>query len=387
MRLWIPVQSGFESVVKRELYSLGFEKAAAENGRIAVEGDYSDVARLNVFLSGGERVLLEIGRFVARTFDELFDGVYSIAWENYLKRDSKILMDGKSALSALGAIKSMGGVVKKAVLRRMADKMKSGRELFPETGDRTIVCFSVYKDEVVVYLDTSGDGLHKRGYRTLAYSAPLRETTAAGLVSLSFYHPDVDEKKPFADIFCGSGTIAIEAAMKAAHIAPGVNRSFDFCNWKFMPNDILRKAKEEAKDKEKPSVRPDIYASDISAEALSIARYHARRAGVEKYVRFQRADMRDFTSSTPCGVLISNPPYGERLMQEKEVQTLYRDFGKIFRALPDWSAYILTSFDSFERFFGKSADRKKKLSNANLACSLYSYFGKKPQKSDDNFIK
>lgn len=382
MKLWIPVQSGLESVVKKELYALGYEKAPAENGRISVDGEFKDVARLNTFLRSGERVLMEVGRFPARTFDEFFEGFYSLPWERYLKRDSKILMDGRSALSTLGAIKAMGGVAKKAIIRRLADKLKNGKELFPETGARTVVCFSAYKDEITVCMDTSGDGLHKRGYRSLAYSAPLKETTAAGLIALSFYNPDSDEKKPFADIFCGSGTLPIEAAMLAAKIAPGLQRSFDFENWDFIPKDYMRYVREEAEDVKRRTVRPEIYGADISEEAISIAKYHAKRAGVAEYIRFEKADMRTFSAKLPYGVLISNPPYGERLSDSEQVKTLYKDLGKVFRSLPDWSGYFLTSFDSFERFFGKTADRKKKLSNANLACSLYSYFGKKPEKRE-----
>ncbi len=387
MKLWIPVQSGFESVVKKELYALGFEKAPAENGRIAVDGELEDVARLNTFLRSGERVLMEVGRFTARTFDEFFDGFYALPWERYLKKDSKILMDGRSALSALGAIKAMGGVAKKAVIRRLADKLKNGKELFPETGARTVVCFSAYKDEITVCIDTSGDGLHKRGYRSLAYSAPLKETTAAGMIALSFYNPELNEKKPFADIFCGSGTLPIEAAMLAARIAPGLNRTFDFEKWDFIPKDGIRRVREEAEDIKRRNVRPEIYGADISEEAISIAKYHAKRAGVAEYIRFEKADMRKFQSETPYGVLISNPPYGERLSDPEQVKTLYKNLGKIFRSLPNWNGYFLTSFDGFERFFGKTADRKKKLSNANLACSLYSYFSQKPEKTESNFKK
>lgn len=386
MRLLVPVQSGLESIVKRELYALGYENTPAENGRVFVNGELFDIARLNVFLRCGERVLLEVGKFTATTFDEFFDGFYAIPWENYLKRDSKILMDGKSMLSELGAIKAMGGVAKKAIIRRLADKL-GGKSLFPETGARTVVGFFAYKNEISVTLDTSGDGLHKRGYRTLAYTAPLKETTAASLIALSFYNPERDEKKPFADIFCGSGTLPIEAAMRAANIAPGQNRSFDYENWDFIPKQYTTRAREEGKDGEKRFLKPDIYGADISEDAISIAKYHAKRAGVAEFIRFERADMRKFERKDPFGVLISNPPYGERLMQENEVKELYKSLGKTFRALPKWSGYFLTSFDGFERYFGKSADRKKRLSNANLTCSLYSYFGEKPEKTGNDFKK
>ena len=384
MKLLIPVASGLEQITKRQLFSLGFDKAPAENGRIEVEGDWQDIARLNVFLRSGERVLIVLHRFHATTFDELYEGFYSIPWEDWLSIDSQILMDGKSVLSQLAAIKAAGGVAKKAIISRLADKVRSGRKTFSETGARSIVGFSIFKDEVTVTLDTSGDGLHKRGYRSLAYSAPLKETLAAGLIDSTFYNPDKDIEKPFADPFCGSGTLPIEAAMKALHLAPGMQRDFDFTHWACTPKGILERAKEEAKAKELRGVKPVIFASDMNPEAISIAKYHAKRAGVEKYIRFSVADARAFTSEQKYGVLLSNPPYGERLSEEKEVRSLMSAFGKTFRALPDWNAYILTSLPDFERYFGKSADKKKKLFNAHLVCGFYSYFGKPPKSDDEN---
>ncbi|MBQ8322916.1 MAG: class I SAM-dependent RNA methyltransferase [Clostridia bacterium] len=379
MKLLIPVAFGLEQTTKRQLFSLGFDRAPAENGRIELDGDWNAVAKLNLFLRSGERVLIRLAKFPARTFDELYEGVYAIEWENYLTMESKILMDGKSVQSTLAAVKAAGGVAKKAIIRRLSDKLRTGRKTFAETGARSIVGVSIFKDEVTVTLDASGDGLHKRGYRSLAYSAPLKETLAAGLIDESFYNPDRDGEKPFADLFCGSGTLPIEAAMKALHIAPGVNRTFDFEHWACAPKAAIAQAREEAKDSVLRGVKPDIYGGDINPEAISIAKYHAKRAGVEKYIRFEVADARKFTSENKYGVLISNPPYGERLSDETQVRSLMRELGKTFRALPDWNAYILTSLPEFERYFGKSADKKKKLYNANLLCGLYAYFGKPPK--------
>ena len=388
MKLLIPVAAGLEQTVKRQLFKLGYEKAPAENGRIEVEGDFNDIARLNVFLRGGERVCMQVGKFPASTFDELYEGVYAIPWENYLTRESKILMNGSSLSSQLAAIKASGGVAKKAIIRRLADKLKTNGKTFPETGARTVVGISILRDEVTVTLDTTGEGLHKRGYRTLSYTAPLKETLAACLIDNTFYNPDADEEKPFADPFCGSGTLPIEAALKALHVAPGVNRRFDFEHWDFFPSSYLMHAREEAKDNEKRERKIQIFGSDVSPEAISIARYHAKQAGVEQYIRFSVLDARKFSSKTPYGVLLSNPPYGERLSDTASVQTLMREFGKTFRALPDWNAYLFTSLPSFERYFGKTADKKKKLSNANLPCELYSYFGKPPKLQDkQNKIK
>ena len=382
MTLLIPVASGLEQTVKRQLFQLGYEKAPAENGRIELDGDFSDIARLNVFLRGGERVCIKLARFPASSFDELYEGFYALPWEDYLTADSKILMDGKCVQSKLGAVKASGGVAKKAIIKRLADKLSMGRKTFSESGARSVVGFSIFKDEVTVTLDTTGEGLHKRGYRTLAYSAPLKETLAACLVDSTFYNPDKDEEKPFADPFCGSGTLPIEAAMKALHIAPGINRSFDFERWGFVDPVHIHRAREEAKDGEVRTRRPCILASDLSEKAISIARYHAKRAGVEEHIRFSVLDARKFYHATPYGVLLSNPPYGERLLEETQVQSLMRDFGKTFRALPDWNAYIFTSLQGFERYFGKTADKKKKLSNANLPCGLYSYFGTPPKAAD-----
>ena len=383
MKLLIPVASGLEQITKRQLFTLGYEKAPADNGRIEVEGDWLDIARLNLFLRSGERVLILLARFHAETFDELFDGVYALPWEEWLTADSQILMDGKSVQSKLAAIKAAGGVAKKAIIRRLADKAKSKRQTFTETGARSIVGVSIFKDEVSITLDTSGEGLHKRGYRSLAYSAPLKETLAAGLIDSTFYNPDKDVQKPFADPFCGSGTLPIEAAMKALHIAPGKNRDFDFTAWRCTPNGVLAQAKDEAFALEKHDIKPVILASDINPQAISIAKYHAKKAGVDKYIRFSVADATQFKSTDKYGVHVSNPPYGERLGEEKEVQALMGAFGKAFRALEDWNGYILTSLPEFERWFGKTADKKKKLFNANLVCGFYSYFGKPPKLQDE----
>ena len=382
MKLLIPVASGLEQITKRQLFTLGYEKAPADNGRIEIDGDWQDVARLNVLLRSGERVLIVLARFSAVTFDELYDGVYNIPWENYLTIDSRILMDGKSVQSTLAAIKAAGGVAKKAVICRLSDKIRMGRKTFSETGARSIIGFSIFKDEVTITLDTSGDGLHKRGYRSLAYSAPLKETLASALIDSTFYNPDKDIEKPFADPFCGSGTLPIEAAMKALHIAPGLHRGFDFTAWDCVPAGVLERARQEARDCEKREVKPTIFASDINPEAISIAKYHAKKAGVDKHIRFSVADATKFTCDQKYGVLLSNPPYGERLSDEKQVRALMSAFGKTFRNLPDWNAYILTSLPDFERSFGKNADKKKKLFNANLLCGFYSYFGK-PPKADD----
>ncbi len=373
MRLLIPCAAGVEASVKRQLKDLGYGECPALNGRIALEGDFYDIARLNVFLRSGERVLIELGNFPASAFDELYDGVYALPWEEFLSAHSLIRMDGKSFKSALGAIKAAGGVAKKAIVSRLKEKLHT--RTLDEKGERAIVGVSLFENNASVTLDTSGEGLHKRGYRNLSYEAPLKETVAAAMVESSVFRAG----KPFADLFCGSGTIPIEAALYALNIAPNARREFDFTKWKCAP-DVLSRAREEAGDVRKKGIKLSLLASDLSEKAVSIARYHAKRAGVEEHIRFSCADMRTFSAEEKYGVLISNPPYGERL-KEEDLAALYRDFGKLYRSLPDWSCYFLSGFEGAERAFGGRADKRRKLYNANIPCGFYGYLGAPPPRS------
>ncbi len=370
MKLYIPVASGVEASVKRQLKTLGYGDCPAEQGRISLEGDWTDVARLNVFLRAGERVLAETGRFPAASFDELFAGVYAIPWEEFLSPHARILMDGKSVKSTLGAVKAAGGVAKKAILKRLSEKLRVSS--FDERGARAVVGISLYADVASVTLDTSGDGLHKRGYRVLSYDAPLRETTAAAILDYSFYRAE----RPFADVFCGSGTLPIEAAMLALGIAPGAKRGFDFTSFCGVPKDALSRAREEAAEARRQDAACEIFASDLSEKAISVARVHAERAGVAKHIVFSRADMRSFTAAARGGLLASNPPYGERLGKEDDLFALYRDFSRMFRRLPAWDCCFLSGYPQAERAFGSRADRRRTLWNSNLECSLYFYGAK-----------
>ena len=376
MKLQIAVATGIEAAVKREILRMGLGHAPAIRGRIELSGGWDTVARLNVFLRGGERVLIEIGRFPAETFDALYEGVRALPWEEYLTAHARILIDGKSFQSKLGAVKAAGGVVKKAVVDRLKERLFV--HTLDERGERAVVGFSVFGDIATLTLDTSGDGLHKRGYRVLTYDAPLRETTAAAIVEDSFYH----RGKAFADPFCGSGTIAVEAAMYARNIAPGKARDFDFAHWKCTPKGVLDAARSEAESLEYRGPVAPVYAADISARAVDIAREHARRAGVAQDISFSVGDARRFTAQERCGVLISNPPYGERMQRGEDLFPLYRDFHQMFRALPDWSAYILTAYGGMDRAFGRP-DKRRILYNADLKCSLLAYFGKKPSPQED----
>ena len=369
MEILIPVAAGIEAAAKREIERLGYGHAPAVRGRIALRGGWEEIARLNVCLRAGERVLLLVGTFYADTFDALFEGVYALPWEEFFTPHVNIRIDGKSYRSKLAALKASGGVVKKAILTRLKEKLRA--RSFDERGERAIVGFSVYENVVQITLDTSGEGLHKRGYRVLTGEAPLRETTAAAIVEDSFYRRD----KPFADPFCGSGTIPIEAVLYARNIAPGKARNFDFTAWKCVPAGVLDRVKRAAREEEYGGEIAPVFASDLSPEAISAAKQHAARAGVEKDIRFRVADMRDFTATERFGVLISNPPYGARL--KGDLASLYRDFAQMFRRLPDWSAYFISAYEGAERAFGR-ADKRRILFNADLKCSLLAYFGKKP---------
>ena len=370
MDILVPSAFGAEAVVKRQLYKLGYADTIALDGKISLTGDWDDVAKLNVFLRSGERVLIKLSSFSATTFDEVYDNVSKVRWFEYMDKSACVFVDVKSVNSVLGAVKSIGGVMKKAIMDSLYSKY---HVTLTENGARYIVGLNIKNDVAPLTLDTSGEGLHKRGYRTLAYSAPLKETLAATLIDLTVYNKD----KYFADLFCGSGTLPIEACLKALNIAPGKNRNFDFENWKNVDKSCVKRAKEEALDCELRE-KIKVFAYDINKNAISIARFHAKNAGVEEYIHFQASDMREFSSSKKYGVICSNPPYGERLGEEKEITKLYKDFGDLYRSLPDWNAYILTSHPLFENYFGKNADKRRKLFNANLQCYFYSYMSKKP---------
>ncbi len=376
MKICVTSASGIEAVTKRELYKIiGKEDLSAINGRIKFEGDESDVAKCNLNLRTGNRVEIVLGGFKAETFDDLFDGVKSIPFEEYIDRDGKIIVSAKSVQSKLFAYSAIQSVSKKAICERLCKKY--GVNELNESGARYKIEVAALKDYVTVTLDTSGDGLHRRGYRGLVGEAPLKETLAAALVELSVWN----KTRPFADLFCGTGTIPIEACMIALNIPAGLNRSFDFQNWKRFDKKIFDRAAEEAKANIVTDADLRISGFDIDDKQLKLARKHAELAGVDKYIHFQRADMRDFSSRFSHGVIISNPPYGERLSDRKEVEKLYRDYGKKVALLDDWCAYTLTPVDDFERLFGKKADKKRKIYNGKIECCYYSHLAPPPKKA------
>lgn len=373
MKLLIPCATGLEAVVKRQLLLLGYGETRAVNGRISVENcSWSDVARLNVFLRSGERVLVQLASFQATTFDQLFDGVASVAWGDWIDAQGKVTVVTKAVDSLLFAHHSIQAVGKKAVVSVLQRKYGS----VEESGAEYKVELDITKNTVSVNLDTSGVGLHKRGYRTLAYSAPLKETTAAALIDLSVWNPD----KMFCDLFCGSGTLPIEAAIKALKIAPGRNRTFAFQQWNCVDKNALSLALQEADDI-RQNRQLNIVGGDVNAKAVDIAWYHAKQAGVENSVKFNLRSAQEFVTRQSYGVNISNPPYGERLGDVQEARQIARDMGKLYRTLDKWNFYFLSPSQDFERDFGRRADKKRYIFNAGIKCSFYTFCGPKPPKN------
>lgn len=367
--------SGTEAAVKRELVALGYEPSGAEYGRIRFQGDMRDAARANVFLRTAGRVRIELARFPARSFDELYDGVRALPWRDIMGAHAALTVTARSIHSALFSLSDIQRVTKKAAADSLAAAY--GLRTLPEDGVRYSVEAGIADDVLTLALDTSGEGLHKRGYRTLVGAAPIRETLAASIIAMSFWRPD----RAFADPFTGSGTFPVEAAMIAAGMAPGENRHFAFERFEFAP-PVLRDVLEEARAGHVPSPKADIVASDISADAIKMARLHAKKAGVDGLIRFSVADAADFVSDRSHGVLFANPPYGERLMGRRELEEMCRGFGRAFSALDEWSAFVITSMRSFEKYFGRKADKKRTLYNSEIECSLLRFPGAPPAKED-----
>ena len=365
----IPCLLGLEKLVSDEVKRLGLQEVQAENGRILCRGTLADAARLNLNLRCGARVLLVLGRFPARSFEELFQGTRAIAWEDYLPENAAFPVKGYSISSQLHSVPACQSIIKKAMVERM--KAHYHREQFPEGGVKYQVRFSLFKDEAALCLDTSGEGLYKRGYRAHNNGAPLRETLAAALVLLSRYRG----RDPFCDPFCGSGTIPIEAALIAKNRAPGLDRRFAAQKWQSLPAKLWLDAAEEAMDQEFHG-QYDIWGGDIDPSAVELSRHNAELAGVDDCVRFEVADAGKFHRDSDYGQLVTNPPYGERLLEKREAEALYRSFGKAARTLPaGWRVLVLSSHTEFERAFGRSAEKKRKLYNGMLKCDAFFYHG------------
>ncbi len=365
---------GLEKIVVRELASLGYEAKVVRPGRLAFSGDASAICRSNLWLRSADRVLVELAAFEAPDFDALFDTVRALPWEEWIALDAAIPVRGRSLKSQLSSVPACQRTVKKALVERLLGA-RPGIEL-PECGPPALVEVSIVDDVASIDLDTSGEGLHKRGYRTLAAEAQLRETLAAAMVQLSVWKPE----RPFVDPFCGTGTIAIEAALIGRRIAPGRNRAFAAESFAAVPSAAWRLAREEAADLVQPGLPERIIGSDASAATLKLARHHAELAGVAADIHFQQHEFAELSSSRRYGCLVTNPPYGMRMGRDEEIEQLYRSFPGVLRRLKTWSHFILSARPDLEQLVGQEADRRRKLYNGRIPCTLYQFLGPKPPK-------
>ena len=361
-----PCLFGLEGPLGNELRHMDMQNVAPENGRVYFQGDAAALARANIRSRFAERILLVLGRFPASTFDALFEGTKALPREDFIPLDGAFPVKGWALDSALHSVPDCQSIVKKAIVERL--KKHCGVNWFPEDGAEYPVQFGIMKDEAVLYLDTSGTALHKRGYRPAHGIAPLRETLAAAIVDIARYRGKGD----FCDPFCGSGTIAIEAALSAKNRAPGLNRNFGAERWKCLPGNVWAEQRQMARCGEY-SGDYHIFASDIDPKAVAMARENAERAGVSDCISFSVADAREFSRATGFGTLCTNPPYGERLMERQEAEELMRAFGKAMKASENWKTYIISSLDNFENCYGKRADKKRRLYNGTIPCQLFMY--------------
>jgi len=374
---------GIEAVVGRELNWLGYGDQQIENGKVTFAGDEEAICRANLWLRCADRVLIKMGEFKALTFDELFEGTKALPWDEWLPENAEFPVEGKSVDSKLTSVPDCQAIVKKAIVEKLKQRYK--KQWFEETGPLYKIEVSLLKDMATLTIDTTGPGLHKRGYRKLVTGAPLKETLAAAMLMISRWKPD----RALIDPFCGSGTIPVEAALIARNIAPGAKRSFTAEGWSQTPAGLWAKAREEAADKVNGPTELRIHGSDIDGEVMSLARYHAEQAGVAEDIHLQRLPVSDISSRYKYGFIICNPPYGERLGEMPEVERLYRDLGTVFKRFDTWSFYVITSHQRFEQLVGRRADKKRKLYNGRIMCNYYQFFGPPPRmqgRADDAVI-
>ena len=372
--LFAPCHFGLESVLKREITDLGYEITEVVDGRVSFKGDADAIARCNVFLRTTERVMLKVGGFKAVTFDELFEKTKALPWENFIPKDGKFWVKKASSIkSKLFSPSDIQSIVKKAIVDRLSGKYNILR--FPEDGSEYPIRITILKNEVTVGLDTSGDSLHKRGYRKLTVKAPITETLAAALISLTPWKKD----RILIDPFCGSGTIPIEAAMIGLNIAPGMSRDFQAMSWdNILPKSLFTNAKKEAVDLVDRESKLSIQGYDLDPSALDAARGNLALAGLEGSIHFQQRDMRDISSAKKYGFIITNPPYGERLAEKAAMPQLYKEMGEAFARLDEWSYYIITGFEDAPKYFGRKPDKNRKIYNGMMKTYFYSYQGAKP---------
>lgn len=363
--------AGIESIVGNELKHLGY-KVNVENGRVRFDGDVADIAKTNLWLRTADRIKIVVGEFTAKTFEELFQGVESLNWEDFLPLDAEFPVAGKSQKSTLHNVPSVQAITKKAIVTKMST-VYHRRTKLPETGALYPIEVAINKDKVLITLDTTGSSLFKRGYRVNKGGAPLKENMAAALVLLARWYPEM----PFVDPVCGSGTIPIEAALIGCNIAPGLKRNFAFESWDWVDKDIVKQAREQAQAAIKKDVDLDISGYDIDGSMIEIAKENAVQAGVQDIVNFKQMAVKDFKTDKINGVIVANPPYGERLSDKEHVHQLYQQMGKLYQPLTSWSKYILTSDLQFEQFYGTKATKRRKLYNGSLRTDFFQYWGKK----------
>ena len=376
MELIAPCHFGLEAVLKREIIDLGYEVSEVEDGRVTFSGDEEAVCRANIFLRSAERVLIKVGSFHAETFEELFQGTKAIAWEEYIPEDGKFwVAKAASVKSKLFSPSDIQSIMKKAMVERLKSVYKTG--WFQENGAPFPIRVFLKKDEVTVGLDTTGESLHKRGYRKLTAKAPIAENLAAALIMLTPWRAD----RILVDPFCGSGTFPIEAAMMAANMAPGMNREFTAEDWAHLiGRKSCYRASEEALDLIVNDVETDIQGYDIDEHMVSIARENAKLAGVDHLIHFQRRPVSELSHPKKYGFLITNPPYGERLEDKKDLPQLYRTLGERFAALDSWSMYMITSYENAQQDIGRKADKNRKIYNGMMKTYFYQFAGPKPPK-------
>ena len=368
MNFCVPCLLGLEGLIADELREMGAENVNAENGRVLFSGDEYTLARANIRSRFAERILVVLGTFEAHSFEDLFQGTKKLPWENWVGKTDRFPVKGYSLNSDLFSVSDCQSIIKKAVVERL--KIKYKIPWFEETGALYQIQFSIMKNQVTLYIDSSGKGLHKRGYRPASNAAPLKETLAASLCALARVRP----YHTVYDPMCGSGTIAIEAALMACNIAPGVNRRFTAEEWKQVPARVWHEERDAARALEKRDIPFKAYGSDIDPEALAIARENARRAGVEEFVSFTQKDVRSFAPEEEKYTVIVNPPYGERLLDTEDARKIYKDLGSLFVPGKGKAYYVITADEEFEKAFGRKADKRRKLYNGMIKCQVYMYF-------------
>ncbi|QSZ26798.1 class I SAM-dependent RNA methyltransferase [Aceticella autotrophica] len=376
IQLIAPTLFGVEAVTAREIKALGYEDINVEDGKVTFTGDEKAICRSNLWIRTAERVLVKVGEFSALTFDELFEGTKALSWEEWIPENAEFPVEGYSLKSKLHSVPDCQAIIKKAVVERLKRKYKKG--WFDENGPTYKIKFSLMKDKAILMIDTSGEGLHKRGYRAVSNEAPLRETLAAALIMLSDWRYD----RPLIDPFCGSGTIPIEAALIGAKIAPGLNRKFVSEKWGRIHRKLWKDVREEAAGVIKKEIDLNIKGYDIEQNAIKLSIENAHKAGVDKYIRFRNIPIKDLKTDDKYGIIICNPPYGERMGKLKEAEMLYKEMGRIFKNMETWSYYILTSHEDFEKIFGKKATKKRKLYNGMIKTYYYQYFGPRPKQKE-----